>query len=215
MTTYSVMQNRIADEINRSDLSSQVKLAIQTAISHYEGHRFWFNEQRYLITTVANDAWYDLPTDLAREDGVALGTGETILELDQVVCNFNNWLQPLKPVSVGWIDTYQITTYTGQPYYYALFGNRIRFAPTPNAAYVITLTAMSRLATLAADGDSNSWMTEGEPLIRNRAKAILWRSVLRNADQAGLCDAEEQLTLMSLDRKANARQTQRLTAWGY
>lgn len=213
--TYLDMQTRIADELSRSDLSSQITNAIQTAIQDYEGERFWFNEQRFTLNTVANQSWYDEQANLLNEDGSALATGVKLLEVDQMVCNFGNWFQPLKPVAPGWIDTYQIPTYIGQPYYYARLGTRIRLAPTPNDVYTVTITGLARLVTLSANSDTNAWLTEGEKLIRSRAKAILWRSILRNADEAALCDAEEQVALSALQRKENARHTMRLEPWGY
>ena len=213
---YLDMQNRIADEINRSDLGSQIQNAIQTAILYYETEdSLWFTEGRFLINTVASQDRYVIPDTLLNEDGSTITPRVTLLDVDQMVCNFNNWFQPLKPVTWGWIDTYQIPTYTGQPYYYGRLQNMIRFAPTPNGVYQVIITGTTRLPTLVNPTDTNAWMTEGEWLIRSRAKAILWRAVLRDMDEAKLCEEEESLALAALQRKESSRITNRASAWGY
>ena len=42
--TYGAMIDRIESELGRSDLTNDVKNAIQSAIRHYERKRIYFNE---------------------------------------------------------------------------------------------------------------------------------------------------------------------------
>lgn len=61
---YIDLQNRIADELGaRTDLSSQIILAIQTAIAKWERQPFYFNEvyNTALLTTVASQEFYGGP----------------------------------------------------------------------------------------------------------------------------------------------------------
>ena len=44
MATLGEIHDRIADDLNRTDLTSQIILAINRAIQHYETRRFWFTE---------------------------------------------------------------------------------------------------------------------------------------------------------------------------
>src|SRR5262245_30293295 len=103
MTTYLVMQTRIADEIVRDDLAGQIRNAINDAIRTWEGLRFVFNERKYLITSVASQEYYDLigPT-LKIYDGSAVGTGETILEFDDIRATVNNSFYSLTPRTQEW-----------------------------------------------------------------------------------------------------------------
>ena len=58
---YITLQTRIIDELGqRTDLASQVKLAIQTAIKKWERQRFYFNEAIYqnAFNTVAGQEYY-------------------------------------------------------------------------------------------------------------------------------------------------------------
>jgi hypothetical protein len=210
MTTYLVMQTRIADEIVRDDLANQIKNAINDAIRTWEGIRLTFNERKYLITTVASTEYYDLSgTTLTLFDGTAVGTGEKILELDDVRITVNNSWYPLTPRTQQWFtrNSAPAATYTGQPDSYTIFNDQIRFFPVPAAAYAINLDGLARLAPnpLSADTDTNAWMVEGEPLIRQQAKYIIYRDIVRDAE--GKANASEgiQEAQYQLERKAGGK----------
>src|SRR5262245_472078 len=203
MTTFIIMQNRIADELVRDDLSSQIKNAINQAITTWEGERFLFNEARYLINTINGTEYYALnaPT-LLTSAGAAVGTGEMVLEIDSITCTVNNMPYPLTGRTQQWFDLYTSlpTIYKGQPDSYAIFGNQLRLFPIPDKAYPLNISALARLAPtpLSADSDTNAWMTEGEPLIRHQSKMIIYRDVVRDADgraaaAEGIQEAEWQL----------------------
>lgn len=213
--TYADMQSRIAREIIRSSLTTEIKEAIQSAIQDYEGERFHFNERTYLCPTTSGKQSYAVPADLTQEDGTALGTGETLLEIDSMICYLNNWPLPLRPVSSGWINAYQSTNFIGQPAYYAFFNNTIRLSPIPNGAYSLKMTGLARLTTLSGDTDTNGWMVDGEKLIREHAKLLLYRDILRNQEMAQAAGTAEAEAFAALKRKYDARQSNRLTAWGY
>ncbi len=105
------------------------------------------------------------------------------------------------------------TQYTGVPVDYAIFGDQLRLAPIPDAAYTITFSGLARLPTLSQDADTNAWMTEGEALIRNQAKVFLCTV---NGDDAGLGSAQLGLATAerSLARKMTAKaNTGRIAAW--
>jgi hypothetical protein len=209
MTTYLIMQNRIADELVRDDLATQIQKAINDAIKSWEGIRLKFNEKRYLINTVANTEYYSLATPtLLTEAGLAVGTGETVIEHDSLTCTVNNFPYPLNERTEGWFARNQTTTYTGQPDSFGIFANTLRLFPIPDAVYPINIAAgLARLAPnpLTADNDSNDWLIEGEPLTRQQAKLILYRDLLR--DQAGRTAAAEgvQEAQWMLERKATAQ----------
>ena len=204
------MQNRIADELVRDDLASQISNAINDAIRTWEGARFAFNERRYLINTVNGTEYYDMagPT-LLTSAGAAVGTGEIVLELDNITCTVNNMPYPLTPRTQQWFDRYATlpTQYKGQPDSYTIYNNQLRLFPIPNAAYPLNLSALARLSPnpLSDDGDTNSWMTEGEALIRHQAKFIIYRDIVRDADGRALSAEGIQEAQWSLERKMAAK----------
>lgn len=214
MSTLGTMKTRIADELSRDDLSSQIGLAIASAIQQYEGERFTFNEKRYLLPTVAGTEYYEL-TSLTQTDASALGTGETLLEIDSMALSLNNDLCRLSERSQQWMDTYGAGATQGQPYDYAVFSDRVRLYPIPGAVYSIIVSGLARLPALSADGDTNGWLTDGEALIRNEAKAILYRDTLRDKEGLELATLAIGSAMASLRRKASAKvATGRIAPWG-
>jgi len=176
MTDYVTMQTRIADELVRGDLSSQIKSAIQSAIDFYETQRFWFNETRSTIATVDGTEYYDLPTDFLEMDTLGITISSRYYQL---VAKTHDYLD-----QINW----GAGTWKGFPYFYSLFDNDIRLYPIPDGAYTLTLTYLKQLDALSADTDTNNWMTTAEELIRTRAKVDLLENVIRGKE--ALKDAE-------------------------
>lgn len=202
MTTFSAMKNRIVDETLRDELTAtQLNNAINDAIRQWEGERFVFNERRYRILTVAAQEYYDLtgPT-LLTSAGAAVATGEMVLELDDITATVNNSPYRLCPRTQQWFNEWTTTTHQGQPSDYTIYGDQLRIFPIPDAAYQLDLNAMARLGPnpLSGDTDTNAWMTEAEPLIRNHAILLISRHVVIDDDAAkraveGLKEAEHML----------------------
>lgn len=212
MTTYVIMQTRIADDLVRDDLSAQIQKSINDAITVWEGIRFDFNERKFLLNTVDGEEYYDIMganNDLVLFDGTALATGETILEIDSIKITVNNSWYPLTPRTMQWFDRYaQLPTqYTGQPDSYTIFNNQIRFFPVPDAVYPINIDGLARLgpAPLSADGDTNAWMIAGEMLIRQQAKYIIYRDVIRDAEGKANAGEGIQEAQFQLERKGSAK----------
>jgi hypothetical protein len=194
MTTFAVLQARIADDLVRDDLGSQIQNAINDAIELQEGERFKFNEKRYQILTVASTEYYDLagPT-LLTSAGAAVGTGETLLEIDDILATISSQPSRLTPRTQQWVNENQLSTYRGQPSSYTIYGQQLRIWPIPDAVYTIDLMGLARRGPnpLSADADTNAWMTDGAGIIRAQAKMLLYRDILRDPD--GMSLAMQQL----------------------
>lgn len=219
MTNFLIMQQRIADEIVRDDLSEQTKKAINSAIEIWEGIRFSFNERRYLISTVADQEYYDTeePT-LVFHDSSALEDGERLIEIDVITCTVNNMQYPLSPRTQKWFEQYTAPAaiYTGQPDSYGWYGEQIRLYPIPDGVYPLGISALAVLGPtpLVGDTDTNAWMTRGEALIRNQAKYILYRDILRDAEGMSTAATALQEAQWQLERKSAAKTyTGRQAAW--
>jgi hypothetical protein len=192
MSDYGTMQSRIADELIRSDLTTQIARAIQSAIRHYSRERFYFNEAQWTSPTVASQRMYAVPSDLVDVDMIKIrvqGFDYELLRRDW------NYLEN--------VDT--SPTYTGQPTDWAYFANQFRLYPVPDAVYTLTLSGLSTLEALSESDDTNAWMVEGEELIRARAKWDLCTSVLMDPASASLMKAIELDALGSLKGRSNVR----------
>lgn len=220
------LRARIADELNRqaSDIVGSPSLSvglivnreINSAIQHYESTRFRWNERREheFATTVANTRAYSLPASFVKMDslkliysggyiGLASKTWDQIEEQDR-----------------------RVTGSPGLPKDYVIYGNVARLYPVPNGAYtlvgsyiqrvrptsltgsycaIVTMGGASLTATTTASHNSqlNGWTTDGEELIRARAKASLRIRYFREdgaiAEMAGLQATRE--TFLSVEER--------------
>lgn len=173
MSTYGTMQTRIADEIKRTDLTSQIQLAILSAVNFYKTDRFWWNESRSDASTVADQEYYGLPADF--------------LALDFIGVTVSSRYYQLVPKSAHEIDeiNWGAGTYTGYPAYFALYENNLRLYPIPNAVYTLRIAYLKQLTALSASADSNEWTVTAEELIRLHAKADLLENVIRGPEAVG------------------------------
>lgn len=192
MTTLSTMKARIADELARSDLTSNIAYAISDAIAAYQDERFWFNESRAItFSTVTDQEFYDSndAADLAR-----------LTKIDYIVYYQDNQpyeLKPMRPVDMEYASS--SATSTGSPSWYCYYNQQLRFYPVPDQAYTVRVAAAVTVAEPASDAEaSNPWMTHAERLIRSRAKTELALHVLKDMDLAttmseAVTEAYEQL----------------------
>lgn len=216
MSTYGTMKTRIASEILRDSWAdTYVANAIQDAIKVYEGQRFKFNVNRFKLSTVASQDEYTVPSDIKTAAGSALATGETLIEIDGMTLVYNNSTSPIEPTTEAWLEKYQSRLVTGQPCYYVFVGTRLRFAPIPDQIYTIYIAGTKTLSTLSSGSDTNSWMVDGERLIRHAAKRMLYSDILRNPGQAAESEKMEAQAYAELKRKATAQASNTLQAWGY
>lgn len=201
MASFGDMKTRIADELDRSDLTSQIAKAIQSAIAHYERRHFYFNESSFTFSTVAGQETY---TSAA---AAAIGTAAEIQRLNG---SFYSTRTPL--FKRAWEDLDDVsgqTTSYAQPEDWAYRAYAIRLYPIPDRSYVITGYHVARYSALSADGDSNVWTNEAEELIRTRAKIDLMANVIRGpemAEEIMFLRAQERDALTALTMEATSRQ---------
>ena len=191
MSTYLQMQQRIADDLDRTDLSSQIQKAITRAIKHYSRKRFWFNETTGTFSTVADQEWYSsIPTDIKEID-------------DAIITVSTNRQYPLDRRTNGYINTINWggNAWTGYPQDYAYFKGQIRLYPVPNDVYTITLFYQQEFAELSADADTNAWTTDAEDLIEARARWWLYKRVIRDFEEAREAKTEEAEALDILEEE--------------
>lgn len=176
MSTFGTMQDRIADEIARTDLTTQIKRAIQTVIRHYERERFFFNENQATFTTSISQEYYQ-ESDFA--------SAPSIVEIDSMRVTKNGSTYTLLRRDFAYIDSIQSNSaYTGTPTDYAYYNKKIRLYPIPDAANVMVVSHVTKPATLSATTDTNAWMTEGEEMVRLKAKADIYLNVIRDPQEA-------------------------------
>lgn len=184
--TLQDMLDRIADEIKTDDLqgtapgAANIYNAVFDAIKNYQRESLFVQDKiDASIMSQLNIDTYAVPDDLV-----------SITQLNIIV---NGQRYPMKPRTVQELMKYitQVTTVTaGQPYWYTFYntdaGNgEIRVFPAADAAtYAFEFMYQGRIPFPATLATTNFWTTIAEPIIRNHAKWLLYRGVLRDPDAA-------------------------------
>ena len=188
--TYGTMQDRIADELARTDLTSQIPKSILSAIAHYERQRFYFNETQFTFSTVANQEYY------TSADSSQI---PQLSQIDTVRITVNSSTYTLLNRDFAYLEAVQTSsTYTGDPTEYAYYAQQIRLYPIPSAVRTIQISGLQKFTALSATADTNAWMTDAEELIRARAKYDLFMHVIRSPEEALLMREAERDSYLAL-----------------
>ena len=174
MSTFGEMKARIAGEMKRGELVSSataVSRAVLSAIQHFETERFPWNEFRdETHTTVADDPYLSITATLK------------IVKLDSVRVTIGARDYPLIEKDWSSIELIDSGQWAGYPEWWCWYGEQIRMYPIPNDAYTVKLAGVRRLTEVTASASAsatNSWMTDGEEMVRLYAKGSLFRDELR------------------------------------
>ncbi len=184
MSTLAQMRSRIADDMMRSDLSTQIDLAINRAIEYYYNDGgFWFDETTGTFATIVGQETY----------GTADGLPSDIGEIDFVRITLSSTNKPeLLPRSYPWIQKNNIGSAQGVPSDYAWYQNKIYLYLIPNAVNTVTLSYRKTYAVLSADPDTNNYTTYAQDLIEARAQWWLYDRVLFDDARAATMKKHEE-----------------------
>jgi hypothetical protein len=202
VASYLDMQTRIADELDRPDLTVQIKRAIVSAVRFHERTTFYFTETSFTFATVNGQELY------TASDAPAIATSPS---LDRLNANYYGTRTPLTKRTWDYLDGISTMAISlGQPADWAYRAEAIRLYPVPNGAYTITAYSVPRLTELSSDSDSNAWTNDAEALIRARAKWDLALNVIRGSEMADEASAfkvqeqDEQTALLKETRRRKA-----------
>lgn len=199
MTTQALLKARIADDILRADLSTQIGEAIGDAITHFQAERFYFNVTRTAtFATVAGTSIYTSSEDA----DVPL-----FIEMDAVFVNDGSNERPLTWTSASDMqDLLGSGSSSGVPNRYSYFEESFRLYPVPDAVYTVRPIGLIEKAAPASDGEANNvWMVEAFELIRCRAKAYLAAHVLMDIEMASVMVPAEESALRKLRRQTGKK----------
>lgn len=182
-TNYGQMQATIASELgNRTDLTTQIQNAIQTAIAKWERQRFYFNELNGInvFNTIAGQEYYT-SADYA---GIA-----TIAHIDKIWALVSNNRYFFEPRTMQYLDEVSVNPSVAAPSVgadYAYYAETLRFYPIPDGVYPISIQGTKRFTNLSLSTDSNVWTQDAEALIRSEAKLDIWLNVIKDSEQAAI-----------------------------
>lgn len=212
MTTLAIMKDRIAREIRRPGITTQIGEAINTAIEFYRGQRlFMLDRDSVDVPLVIDQASYTV------SDDANIGLLE---RLDYLHLVWGSQTFNLARRSPEWMDTASLNGQSsGQPFTYSWFAQAIRLYPIPNIADMsMRMSGQFHVAAPTDDNATgNAWMVEGEQLIRCHAKYELYTHVLLNMQMSEMFDPEGNGTptaraLAVLKRRSTHKQTDGIVA---
>lgn len=195
--TYLDMQTRIADELVRSDLSSQIQAAIKSAISFYAAEHFYFNEKRAYRLTTDGTEFVALPSDF--------------VDMIKLTLTVGDYKYPLEQRTFSYIEERNTNAnWKSRPVEFALWNDQVRLYPVPDGQYQLNIAYQSELEELNADTDTNAWVkgSDAEELIRLHAKVDLLENVIRGPEalaEAARYSGREGVVLERLRAETNMR----------
>jgi hypothetical protein len=191
MSTFAAIKARIADDLNRTDLTSQIEAQVLAAIYFYRAERLPFTETTSTLTGTASQGYLTAPTDLVVVDKLYITSGTSNSEM--VRRDINDIVEN------------RDTTSTGTPYAYAYHQNRIELDCLCSDAFSFPIYYIKALTALSGAGDTNGWTTDGEELIVNHAEKILYASVIKDETRAKVAQELERQALTTLRAMMNSR----------
>lgn len=201
MATYSDLKGRIATDLTRTDLTSQIANAASDAIKFYQGERFWFNTSRSLtLTTVTGTADYVGSTSIA--SGVTVAD---LVKIDAMFCPSGNSKIPMARYEAPDFEMLvNATSSQALPVAFTYIDETLRLWPTPDTVYAIIVHAHYNLA-VPGDGDSTAWTNAAEELIRSHAKLLLYTDLLEDTEGASRMGSKIPVLLGNLRVKSSSR----------
>lgn len=202
MSTYGDLQDRIADDLNRTDLSDQVRDQLKLAIVHYGRIPFWFNEARSTLTASNSASFLTVPSDY--------------LDMVELYINLSS-SDPVRMIPASLDEVVGSRRSGGStPFKYCYFGDRFELDCEVNTQYTFPLWYIKELTTLSATSDSSLWTSQGEDLIVSRAEKVLYRDVLKDQSKFLLAkDAEKEAKTSLLRFRDQKVGTGYAKPWGY
>lgn len=169
MGTLLDLMTVIVSDLNRDDLATDLPDVllqhIRKAVRTHAVRDWWFLRYVTTASTTASQNYVTRPTGIDRIDRVSIPS--LGYELDRV--------------DLSCIEAEdEPAGQTGQPYWWAEYGDNIRLYPTPNAVFSVKFVGTRRHSELSGDSDTNPWTNEAADLIAAQAKATLLRDVIRD-----------------------------------
>ncbi len=200
MGTFLDIKTRIATDLTRDDLTSQIANAVLDAVKFYARERFWFNTSRSLTFNTAPAqgdyglADYSLIPHMVRIYAMFLPQSISVLPLDRYEAPDFELLA-------------NAATGGGQPKAFTYVDQTIRLWPIPNAVFTMRMHAHYKFPPLVNDTDTNAWTDMAEELIRSHAKLLLYTDVLEDPDGATRMAGKIPVLLAALRAESSARES--------
>ena len=196
MATLADLRARIADDLARDDLATQIADAIRDAVRRYEGERFWFNEFWRATATLSASSQ---SLALASLPIAPVAVGRVRLRIG------NGVYSELRRENPAYTATAQDQGQAAEPTAWCVAADSLQFDVRANRDYALLLDGVRKLSTASAATDTSVWVNDARDLIRAAAEKALYLDVIKDAEQAAVCAAREAEALAMLRARSNVR----------
>ena len=152
--SYAALQARIADELSRTDLTSEIALEIASAIEWYQYENFPWNEASTVpFNTVTGQRYYPLPANFLRVTDALSQIGNYTYKLHAVTEQYID--------RIDWGDVF----WTSYPIIFSLWSNQIRLFPPPQGGLPVQIkgiVAQLPLMTATSQWAADTAFTVGQ-----------------------------------------------------
>lgn len=174
MTTLGQLIDLIADDINRSDLDTQILQAINDSIDILNTKKVWYTQTTANVTLSAGDTIIttseNLPTD--------------IKSIRFMKTTINSDTYPVTEKDITEVENLNGGTTTGDPVHYAWWANSLYIYPEPESANVLTIYYNKSYPAISDTASTNDHITYATNYLRDNAEALLYSRVLKNSHEA-------------------------------
>lgn len=170
MSTLAILKSDIADDLERSDLTTQIAALIPRAVEHFADNDFWFLEKTNTISLSADDTSSTVPTGLRNEQELRITEGSYQYTLTK---RSYAELQALATASVA----------KGIPNSYAYQDGKFYWWPTNDQSRTVYVDGIYDETAWASDSATNAWSDEARELIKAEVKYRIARDILRDPER--------------------------------
>ena len=200
MTTYAQLKTQIENELDASELSDEISLAVHSAIRFYEAEHNYLAEVRATAPTEIAQQYYSMPDDF--------------VELDALNVTVNLHTYPVNIRTPQWMDAHydSVSTYTGAPVDASIYGQELRLQPVPDATYTLEMAYRYTIAPPLSASDSNVWTNQLQDLVRSRAKWDVFLNTMQDPERAqGQKQAEMEAFDMAERKRLRSMRSGKIT----
>lgn len=198
MPTFADLKTLVAQDIKRSDLTSEISTAVLSAVQDHSVERFWFNEVRNftaILTTGSSGEYAITPSSTVQE----------FVKIDWVRVQIGSQWTRLDRIDADNMEELRSTTTTGQPAWWTFYQEHLIVNPEPSSSYSARIAGHVRFVALSADADTNAWTNAAKDLIRYSALKRVLAFPVRNAEAALGAATMEAQQLDALRRETDRR----------
>lgn len=196
MATLSDIAANVANQLSRSDLTTEIKTEIGSSIRRLNREVSHITEMRALeLTTSAGVYWYGT---VDASSGVGYGAAQSAT---MAVSNIVSVVyMRLSPGATGVNEPLTFKDYryfealregsvsSGEPTFWTLYAGQIGLFPTPGEAYTIEISANVKPVVPTADAHTSVWFDEYPEIVESMAASRVYRKYLQDEERATAFD---------------------------